>query len=51
MFMPFMEALPEVGSSSVAKMRTRVVFPAPFLPINAKIPVVFKVSVTLSRAL
>jgi hypothetical protein len=29
---------PLLGSSSVAKIRTSVVFPAPFLPISPKIP-------------
>lgn len=35
---PFIEARPELGVSSVARILTRVVLPAPFLPIRAKIP-------------
>ncbi len=36
--MPFMVAEPEVGSRSVASIRTRVVFPAPFIPMREKTP-------------
>src|SRR5438552_18867093 len=36
--MPLIEALPEVGASSVARILTSVVFPAPFLPMRAKMP-------------
>jgi len=46
----FMDAVPEVGSSSVARMRTKVVFPAPFLPIKLKMPLVSIEKLTLSSA-
>ena len=45
-----MDAVPEVGSSSVARMRTKVVFPAPFLPIKLKMPLVSIEKLTLSSA-
>ena len=36
--MPFIQAVPEVGASSVASILTSVVLPAPFLPMSANIP-------------
>ena len=35
---PSMVALPELGSSSVESILARVVLPAPFLPMTAKMP-------------
>jgi len=37
---PSIEALPELGSRSVERILASVVFPAPFLPIMAKMPCV-----------
>jgi hypothetical protein len=47
---PFIVAVPEVGSSSVAKIRTSVVLPEPFLPINTKMPWEGRAKLTESKA-
>ena len=47
---PLIDAEPELGRSSVAKIRTSVVFPAPFLPMSPKMPEFGTEKLTESKA-